>query len=138
MCGEVSMANGFKFLDLIIIKVPIILSIISIVGIDPFGLQLEELKILRNTFCGQEIAGYIVISTLGFPLHSLLNCAMPMPVAELMVCSGPDLLGCSNLSQILVRQDPPWLKAHLSRGLKPLGNLFCSFSSRSDPTCIEK
>jgi hypothetical protein len=64
MCREVSMANRFKFLDLIIIKEPMILSIISIVRIDPFGLQLEELKIFKNTFCGQEIAGYI-IRTLG-------------------------------------------------------------------------
>jgi hypothetical protein len=138
MCREVSMANRIMFLDLIIIKKPMILRIISIVRIDPFGLQLEELKFLRNTFCGQDIAGYIVISALGFPVHPLLNCAMRIPVAELMVCSVPDLLGCSNLSQIFVCQDPPWLKARLLKGLKPLGNLFCSFPSRSDPACIEK
>jgi hypothetical protein len=85
MCREVSMANLFKFLDLIMIKEPMIPSIISIVGIDPFSLQLEELKMLGNTFCREEIAGYIVtliITALGFPLHPLLNCMMRMPVAE--------------------------------------------------------
>jgi hypothetical protein len=42
MCREVSMANLFEFLDLIIIKEPMIPSIILIVGNGPFGLQLGD------------------------------------------------------------------------------------------------
>jgi hypothetical protein len=34
-------------------------SIIWIFRIDLFDLQLEELKMLGNTFCTEEIAGYI-------------------------------------------------------------------------------
>jgi hypothetical protein len=63
---------------------------------------------------------------------------MRVPVTELMVRIWPDHPRCRKLSQIFVREDPPWFKTGLLKRLKLLRNTFCPFPRASDSACIKK